>query len=446
MIDWTTVEAEVTNHLQQLLRIDTTNPPGNEIEAAKYVSQVLNHDGFETEIVESQPGRGNVSTRLQGGDHPPLLLLGHLDVVACEPDKWTFPPFSGALHGGFVWGRGALDMKNMVATELMVMLLLKRGGIKLDRDVLFAATADEEAGKGDHGPGWLLDNRPELIDAPFVLTEGGGSDLRIGERRFYTCQTGQKGICRMRIHAGGNPGHGSIPRHQNAVLRLCKSIGQLDGVDLPLHPSATMANFLQEVAVGQEEQMATNLRDLINPERSANALAQLPLSNEFKAELSALLRNTASVTMLNAGSKINVIPATATAWVDGRLTPGQTKNDFLSELRPYIGEDVDIEVDQYSPSLEASSDSQLFRTIVEVMAKHDPEAPVVPSLMAGGTAAKHICPRRPDTQVYGFMPYRQQPGLEEMRLVHGHNERTSVENLVWATRIIYDIVCRFGSA
>ena len=150
MIAWAEVEAEVTNHLQMLLRIDTTNPPGNETEAAQYVSAVLEREGFETEITESRPGRGNITTRLLGGDQPSLLLLGHLDVVACEPDKWTFPPFGGELHDGFIWGRGALDMKNMVAAELMVMLLLKREGIALNRDVLYAATADEEAGKGEH--------------------------------------------------------------------------------------------------------------------------------------------------------------------------------------------------------------------------------------------------------------------------------------------------------
>lgn len=446
MIDWTSVKAEVANHLQLLLRIDTTNPPGNETEAARYVSRVLEGEGFETEITESQPGRGNVTTRLRGGDQPPLLLLGHLDVVACEPDLWTHPPFGGELHDGFIWGRGALDMKNMVAAELMVILLLKREGVALNRDLIYAATADEEAGKGEHGPGWMLDNRPELIDAPFILTEGGGSDLRLGGRRFYTCQTGQKGICRMRVHARGVPGHGSIPHNQNAVVKLCQALGRLQDVDLPLHPSATMERFLDEIARGQRADLATNLRNLADPQHSDAAFVHLALPAEFKAELGALLRNTASVTMLQAGTKINVIPAAATAWVDGRLAPGQTQESFVAELRPYIGDDVEIQIDQYSPPLEASSESPLFQTVVEVMAQHDPAAPVVPSLMAGGTDAKHICPRRPHTQVYGFMPYRQHPGLEEMSLVHGHDERTSVENLLFATRVIYDIVCRFGGA
>jgi acetylornithine deacetylase/succinyl-diaminopimelate desuccinylase-like protein len=247
----------------------------------------------------------------------------------------------------------------------------------------------------------------------------------------------------MRIRACGDPGHGSIPHNRNAVVKLCKSMGRLHEMNLPLHPSATMIRFLDEIASGQEADLATDLRELADPQRSAAAFERLTLPTEFKAELGALLRNTASVTMLEAGSKINVIPATATAWVDGRLAPGETMESFVAELRPYIGNEVEVEIDQYSPPLEASPESQLFQTVVDVMAQHDPQAPVVPSLMAGGTDAKHICPRRPHTQVYGFMPYRQQPGLEEMRLVHGHDERTSVDNLVFATRIIYDIVCRF---
>ena len=209
MIDWDSVKEEVTGYLQDLLRIDTTNPPGNETEAAEYIAGVLRREGFEPVITESAPGRGNVTTRLDtGGGEPPLLLLGHTDVVAAEPDKWTRDPFGGDLHDGCVWGRGALDMKNMVAVELMVMLLLKRQGTALRRPVMFGATADEEAGKGNHGPGWLLDNHPEQIEAPVVLTEAGGHDLRVGERRYYTCCVGQKGICRLRATARGRPGTG----------------------------------------------------------------------------------------------------------------------------------------------------------------------------------------------------------------------------------------------
>ena len=443
MIDWEATQREVTGYLQDLIRIDTTNPPGNEIEAARFLGGVLQREGFEPRITESAPGRGNVTARLRGGTQPPLLLLGHTDVVAAEPDKWSHPPFGGELRDGYVWGRGALDMKNMVAAELMVTLLLKRQGHSLDRDLIFAATADEEAGKGDHGPGWLLDHHPAQIEAPFIITEGGGADLEVGGARFFTCQTGQKGICRFRATTSGRPGHGSMPHDENAVLRLCRSLGGLQGVQLPLHSSATMVGFIEGIAFHQEDETAALLRQVLDPVNSESALRQLSIAEDLKAELRAVLRNTASVTMLQAGTKINVIPAAATAWIDGRLAPGQTQESFFAELRPYMGTAVEIEVDQYSPPLEAGADTELYRTIVAVMGAHVPAATVVPVISNGGTDAKHICPRRPDTQVYGFMPYCQAPGEEEMRLVHGHDERTAVENLLFATRVLYDIVCRF---
>jgi acetylornithine deacetylase/succinyl-diaminopimelate desuccinylase-like protein len=443
MIDWQAIRHEVTGYLQDLIRFDTTNPPGNETQVATYLADVLRREGLKPTLVESTPGRGNVIARLTGGPEPPLLLLGHTDVVACEPDQWTRPPFGGELYDDYIWGRGALDMKNMVAAELMVLLLIKRQGLQLNRDLLYAATADEEAGKGNHGPGWILDHHPGLLEAPFILTEGGGHDVDIGGRRFYTCQVGQKGICRMRLHTNGRPGHGSIPHQDNAILHLAAVLSSLQDTRLPAHPSATLSAFLEAVAVTQEPAQASLLRQICDPQRGNDALAQLSLDTEFKAELDSLLRNTASVTMLQAGSKINVIPATATAWIDGRLAPGQTQESFLIELRKYIGEEVKVEIDQYSPPLEASADSTLYRTIETVMQEREPDVPLIPFLSTGGTDAKHICPRRPDTQIYGFMPYRQTPGLEEMKLIHGHDERTSVDNLVFATQVLYEIVCRF---
>lgn len=442
-IDWERVRDEVAGYLRDLIRIDTTNPPGNETEAARYLAGVLEREGYGVVIAESAPGRGNAATRLAGGPQPPLLLLGHTDVVAADASKWTHPPFSGELADGCIWGRGALDMKNMVAAQLMVMLLLKRSGARPDRDILFAATADEEAGRGDHGPGWLLDHRPELIEAPVVLTEGGGHDVRIGERRFTTCQVGQKGICRMRATATGRPGHGSVPHGDSAVLKLCAALAPLAHARLPLHPSATMRAFLGGVGAGQPPALAADLSAVLDGAGSDAALDRLPIDAEERAQWVALLRNTASVTILAAGTKINVIPGEATAWIDGRLAPGQTQESFLAELSAIVGDGLRFEVDQYSPPLEARAEGGLYEVIEAVMARHDPQAPVVPSLSTGGTDAKHIVPRRPGTQVFGFMPYRQRPGVEELRLIHGHDERTAVDELSFATRVLYDVVTTY---
>ena len=445
-IDWQAVEKEVTVYLQDLIRCDTTNPPGNEILCANYIADVLTREGIVSAISESEPGRGNVTARLSGGDEPALMLLGHTDVVAVEPDKWSRLPFGGDLYNDYIWGRGALDMKNMVAVELMVFLLLKRQGIMLNRDVIYAATADEEAGKGNHGVGWLIDNHPDQVDARYVLTEGGGGDFYVNGKHFYTCQTGQKGIFRFRLEAKGQPGHGSRPHNDNAVVKLSKAIAALGAAKLPMHASETLRGFLEGIGATQNEETAQLLLSVLDTRQSEEALAQLPFGDDMVSTLRALLRNTVSPTILEAGSKINVIPAEATARIDGRLAPGQTDKSFEAEIRPYIGDEIEIVVDQYSPPLEADTNSPLYHTLVDVMGKYDPEAVVVPALMTGGTDAKHICPRWPEVQVYGFMPHRQAPGEEEMNLIHGHDERTSVANLVFATRILYDIVCQFCSS
>ena len=442
-IDWNSIEKEVTNFLQHLIRCNTTNPPGNEILCANYIAEVLKDEGIDPTITESEPGRGNVTARLKGGNAPALMLLGHTDVVAVEPDKWSRDPFGGELHNGYIWGRGALDMKNMVAAELMVFLLLKRQGVTLNRDVIYAATADEEAGRGNHGIGWLIDHHPEQVDAKYVLTEGGGGDFYVNGKHFYTCQTGQKGIFRFRLKAKGRPGHGSRPHRDNAVVKLSRAIAALGQAKLPMHPSKTLRAFLEGIAATQDDETAQQLRCVLDETDSENALQKLPLAPDMTASLRALLHNTISPTILEAGSKINVIPAEATARIDGRLAPGQTDKSFEAEIRSAIGDEIELIVDQYSPPLEASTDSPLYETIVQIMAERDPDATVVPALMTGGTDAKHICPRWPHVQVYGFMPHRQVREEKEMNLIHGHNERISVENLVFATRILYDIVMRF---
>ena len=210
-----------------------------------------------------------------------------------------------------------------------------------------------------------------------------------------------------------------------------------------MHPSKTLRAFLKGIAATQDDETAQQLRRVLDTKHSENALQKLPLAPDMIASLRALLHNTVSPTILEAGNKINVIPAEATARIDGRLAPGQTHKSFEAEIRSCIGDEIDLITDQYSPPLEASTNSPLYETIVQVMRERDPDATVVPALMTGGTDAKHICPRWPDVQVYGFMPHRQVLGEEEMDLIHGHDERTSVENLVFATRTLYDIVTRF---
>ena len=227
------------------------------------------------------------------------------------------------------------------------------------------------------------------------------------------------------------------------MVRLSQALARLGTERFPIHPSPTLKAFLEGIADTQDEQTASHLRGVLDPEQSDDALLRTPFDNDTIASIRSLLRNTLSPTMLDAGSKINVIPGEAVAWVDGRLAPGQTGETILAEIEPLLGEDVTVEVDQYSPPIEATIESPLYETIVDVVGSHEPDARVIPALMTGGTDAKHILPRRPDTLVYGFMPMKQREGEEEGSLIHGHDERVTVENLLFATRVLYDVVMEF---
>src|SRR5579875_2544952 len=264
------LDVEAVRHLQGLLRLDTTNPPGNEIAAARYLAGILADEGYQPVIVESAAGRGNVIARYSGsGEEAPLLLYGHTDVVTAEAGSWSWPPFSGELAEGCVWGRGALDMKSTVAQELMVMLLLKRSGIRLRRDVIFAATADEEAG-GQAGMGFLVREHPDLVRAEYGLSEGGGMTTYLAGKAVYDVRTAEKGTCRFHLHASGAPGHGSVPRPSTSVTQIAEAVTKLATTPLPFRPTPTIERFFERLVglmhVPAEHQKLTedNLRFVLH--------------------------------------------------------------------------------------------------------------------------------------------------------------------------------------
>jgi len=223
----TTISDMAIEFLRDLIRFDTTNPPGNELPAAQYIADTLRREGFEPVVLESAPGRGNVVARLRGdGSAGALLLMSHLDVVPADPQEWDHPPFAAELADGYIWGRGAVDTKQLTAMQMAVLLALKRENVPLKRDVIFAATADEEAG-GVYGMDWLVKNHAGLVDGQYAINEGGGFGVEVSGRRFYVCQTGEKGVCWMKFTARGTPGHGSIPRGDNAVAKLCAALARL---------------------------------------------------------------------------------------------------------------------------------------------------------------------------------------------------------------------------
>jgi len=443
-IDWEVVGDEVVTHLRNLLRLDTRNPPGNETLAAEYLRAVLEQVGIACEIVGPAPNRGTIVARLKGeGSEPPLLLMSHTDVVAVEPDKWTHDPFAAEVADGFIYGRGALDMKHMVTMELMTMLLLKRAGVQLKRDVIFMAAADEEVG-GHDGAGWVAQNRPELIQAEYALNEGGGVAFEVNESRYYTVQTAEKGATRFRLRTKGKPGHGSMPHGQNAILKLAEVLCRLGDRQPPVHFCDSFRGFITGIASAQSPEVAKSIMAILAHEETADtAIDALPMDELLKQELRAMTRNTIAPTILQAGSQINVIPSEAEVSLDARILPDWTTEMFLEEIRAIFGEDIDVEFIDPDLALEADPASPLFDVITEVVKEHDPEATVIPTLLVGGTDAQRVAGL--GIKVYGFAPEMFINGLHDWDRVHGHDERINIRSLQWGTRVLHDVVARFTS-
>ena len=437
---WEQAGDEVLDHLRELLRLDTRNPPGNETLAAEYLRAVLERDGIESEIVGPAPDRGSIVARIRGdGSRRPLLLMSHTDVVAVEPDKWSHDPFAAEIADGFLYGRGALDMKHMVAMELQTMLLLKRRSVPLKRDLIFMAAADEEVG-GHAGAGWVVHNRPDLIEAEYALNEGGGSGREINGQTYYTVQTAEKGTARFRLRTRGLPGHGSQPHDDNAVLKLAAKLSRLQDARLPIHLTETVRAYVTGIASAQPDDVREQLLAALDPAGTDAAIDALSLDDHFKRNLRAIVRNTVSPTMLQAGSQINVIPSMAEASLDGRILPGWTPETFRDELLQLFGDDVEIDFLDPSKPLEADPAGPMLETIKAVLAERAPGATVVPAMLAGATDAKHVS--KSGTRVYGFAPGLYS-GPGEGNRIHGHDERIAVESLRWGVRTLYEVVERF---
>ncbi len=438
-----TIENEAVRLLQALIRFDTTNPPGNELPAAQFVAEELRAAGYEPTLLESAAGRGNVIARLEGdGSERPLLLFGHLDVVPAEPEHWTHPPFESVVADGFIWGRGALDMKNIVAAQLATMLALKRASVRLKRDIIYAATADEEAG-GMMGIKWLLDNHADLLDAEYALSEFGGFSMEVSGQRFYLCQTGEKGIAWLKMRTAGRPGHGSMPHTDSATLRLSEAVAKLSRTPLPMHVSPTARAMIESMARAQSFPRSLALRGMLSPTLSNQLLRLLP--EEQANTFQAMLRNTVAVTGLNAGYKHNVIPSSAEANLDCRLIPGQTVEDLIREIREIVGHESDIELEVVlgSPATESRFDTPLFEAMARNLKRYDPEAVVVPMLLTGATDGRFLGAR--GVIYYGYCPIRLPAGLKFMQLIHGHDERIPVDAFREGVQVFAETVLDFCS-
>ncbi|HVP17119.1 MAG TPA: M20/M25/M40 family metallo-hydrolase [candidate division Zixibacteria bacterium] len=442
------VEEEVTSFLSGLIRINTTNPPGNETKAAKYVAEALEKDGFKCELIESEAGRGSVVTRLRGASRKPsLLLLSHLDVVAANATEWSVEPFSGLVEDGFVWGRGALDMKGMTAVEVMALKLLKRNNVKLKGDVILAATADEEKG-GEAGAGWVVRNHPDKVYADYVLNEGAGMAMKIDGKNIFTINTAEKGILWFKVKAGGTPGHGSVPgAADNAILRMNKVVEKLGSFRPEISLVPTVKQYVSELAKSSEFRDLSVL--LRNPTLSDQILDLLAQKEKYLAEeLRARLRMTVTPTIIRGGVKENIIPSECEAVFDCRVLPGQNPANALSEIKRLLKDagldKLSFETVQANDPSESPLGTPLYKLMVKVLKEFEPQCSSTPVILTGGTDSRFF--RRMGSVCYGFHPVRPETSYSEMQeTIHGIDERISTENLVFGTSVLYNVIERFMS-
>jgi acetylornithine deacetylase/succinyl-diaminopimelate desuccinylase-like protein len=426
-----TAEDEVVGLVSDLIRIDTTNTGDpdtlvGERAAAEYVAAKLDDVGYETTYVESgAPGRGNVIARLPGADpsRGALLIHGHLDVVPADPSEWSVHPFSGAVQDGYVWGRGAVDMKDMVAMTIAVARRFRRDGVTPPRDLVFAFLADEEAG-GLVGSHWLVDNRPDLFEGcTEAVGEVGGFSLTVREgRRLYLVETAEKGIAWMKLRAKARAGHGSMVHEDNAVTALCEAVARLGRHRFPLVMTDSVQEFLD--AVGEETGLDFSGDDLEGAVAKLGGLARI---------VGATLRDTANPTMLDAGYKANVIPSTAEAVVDCRVLPGR-QAAFEREVDDLLGPDVTREWVVNLPPVETTFDGDLVGAMEAAILQEDPAARTIPYMLSGGTDAKAFS--RLGMRCFGFSPLRLPPDLDFAALFHGVDERVPVDGITFGTRVL----------
>ncbi len=428
---------EVVGLTSTLIRFDTSNTgeletTKGEADCAHWVAQQLEEVGYRTVYVESgAPGRGNVFATLAGADSSrgKLLVHGHLDVVPAEAADWSVHPFSGAVEGGYVWGRGAIDMKNMVGMMIAVARQFKRDGTLPPRDLVFAFVADEEAG-GKYGCKWLVDNRPDLFEGVTeAVGEVGGFSLTVphkdgGDKRLYLIETAEKGMLWMRLTARRRPGHGSFVHDDNAVTAVAEAVAKLGRHQFPIVLHDAVAEFLGTVAEETGHGFDPDSPDLEGSIAKLGSIGRI---------IGATLRDTANPTMLRAGYKANVIPATAEAVLDCRVLPGR-QAAFEREVDEIIGPDIVRECITELPSYETSFDGDLVEAMNSALLSVDPDARTVPYMLAAGTDAKHFA--RLGIRCFGFIPLRLPPDLDFAALFHGIDERVPVDSLLFGTQVL----------
>jgi acetylornithine deacetylase/succinyl-diaminopimelate desuccinylase-like protein len=437
-LDWNAITKEAQQILGDYLRINTTNPPGNEIKGALFLKNILEREGFEVQLLDSTElgaGRVNLYTRLKGnGSKKAIALVHHIDVVPATPSYWEVDPFSGAVKDGYIWGRGALDMKGEGVAHLMAMIALKRAGVPLNRDIVFIANSDEEL--GSQGAIVFVKNHPDLLkDVEFLVTEGGDNLVTEGKLHYFGIGVAEKRTFWQRLTVKGVPSHGSRPTKQNPVPRLVAALNRIANYETPLHVTPGVDKFFRDISRMYPAPKNAWLSNVTVALRNPTAREWI-LSDVY---WSAILRNTISLTGLNGSNKTNVIPPEATAEIDVRLLPDQNPADMLATLKRVAADTAVHFTTLLEPKapLESPVNSDFVRAVEKAAHDRDPSVFVTTPMLTGATDRPSY--QKVGIKTYGLDPFKVEKS-DAQRGVHGNNERLSLENVGFGVRYMYDIL------
>lgn len=436
---WEKYQDEAVRLLQEYLRVDTSNPPGDEAKAAEFFKRLFDEAGIPNTVYPYAPGRANLIAILKGdGSERPLVLLNHMDVVHADPKNWRVPPFAGEIVNGELYGRGALDMKDEGLLQAMVMLVARRERMPLKRDLIFLATADEEV--DDSGSAWMIANHPELVaNAEYLITEGGSNLIYPGGKVIYGIGAAEKAPFWIRMVAHGRGGHGSIPIPDSAPNRLARAMIRVVNWETPIHLLPQVEEYFHQIAKLEKEPRASQFQNIRESLKDPSFVKEITADERFNY----LLRDTVSLTVLQGGPQTNVIPDTASCNLDIRLLPGEERQAFLAELRSVVADDqIDlVPISVFRPPNSSPTTTALYHTIEQVVHEYTPQALVAPVLNSGYTECQMYRPL--GIASYGFAPIELRPEVEETE--HAANERIPVEQLRRGLKMLYEVVGRMES-
>ena len=444
LVDWDAVGGEAIDHLVELVKIPSVNPPGNETEVAEYVKAVLAAEGIESRLYALDPARAKLVARLEGnGSKKPILIMGHTDVVGVQPEKWYADPFSGMRQDGYIYGRGTLDDKDNVAAGMMVMVLLKRLGVELDRDVIFLAESGEE-GTPDVGINFMVEQHWDAIAAEYCIAEGGQGVIRDGKVHTFGVETTEKMPRRVTLVARGTPGHGSIPRLDNAVMILANAVAKAAAWQTEMRLNETTETYFRRMAAIAPPEEAVLYENIANPEMTDKVQQQFLETFPYHY---SILRTSVVPTVIDAGFRRNVIPSEASAILDIRMLPDEDVQGFYDDLAAVI-DDSRVEIVPepiYRPAAPPSDiDNEMFQTLERVAVEMYPEATVVPIMSTGATDMAQV--RAKGVQAYGIGPARTIEEINSGFGAHGDNERVEEEAFVSMVEYLWRVILEIAAS